>query len=117
MDIFTRQLIKRFQADEDMVPACCRWNLRAMWCDARLRLFACPAEQRQILDWLETHASVLLNPRAGNFPPMLYRLPGEEAGAYLDRCQASATGKYWRNLNDDLTEATKWNQRIRNREK
>lgn len=112
MDLLIAQLQKMRRTGSAFIPQACQWNYTAMWCDARLRLIACPSEQCQILGWIEVHASGLLNPRAGDFPPPLYRLEGEEAGAYLDRCLAAADGKHWRNLNDDAAEAAKHNQRV-----
>lgn len=115
MELLVSQLKRLHRAGRAFIPEACQWNYDAMWCDARLRLLAFPAEQRQILDWLEIHASGLLNPRAGDFSPPLYRLFGEEAGTYLDRCLKSAEGKHWHNLDDDATEAAKYNQMVRTR--
>jgi len=108
-------LQKMYKAGLAFVPESCRWNYNAMWCDARLRLLAFPMEQRQILGWIEVHAGGLLNPRAGDFPPPLYRLPGEDAEAYLVRCLDAAAGRYGRTPARDIEQARLHNDAVKKR--
>lgn len=79
----------------DLVPASCRYNFRAIWCDYRLRMYAQPARAAWLLARVRAEVDALLSSRtAASLPPALWRRPDEDAEAHLDRCYQSAAGKW-----------------------
>lgn len=90
-----RELAERFEREADLMPAKCRWNHRAMWCDFRLRMFATPARRVWLLSDLSARCDALMcSPFVEGLPPNLWRRPDETAEQYLTRCYASAEGRY-----------------------
>lgn len=90
-------LAARFQAGEDLIPRACRYNHKAMWCDYRLRYLATaePAERAALLVEIDRYTEMMIQfPRVAEFPPPLWRRPGEHSERYLVRCYDAAQSRY-----------------------